>query len=72
MDKLRLELLPMGEGLVTFWKSMFYSYILGARNKENAQLLYELFHRDHFRISITNDAATVEVCGAIKVTLVTT
>ena len=39
----------------------------GARNEANAKLLYELFHRDLFRISITQDAATVEVCGAIKV-----
>ena len=39
----------------------------GARNEANAALLYELFHRTHFRISVTKDAATVEVCGAIKV-----
>ena len=42
----------------------------GARNEANAKLLYELFHRDLFRISITQDAATVEVCGAIKVRLI--
>ncbi|XP_003389330.1 PREDICTED: glycerol-3-phosphate dehydrogenase 1-like protein [Amphimedon queenslandica] len=44
----------------------FCESTLGSRNADNAQLLYELFHRDHFRISITQDAATVEVCGAIK------
>ena len=42
---------------------------LGARDDNNARLLYTLFHREHFRISITKDAATVEVCGAIKVDL---
>ena len=42
--------------------------LLGSRDDNNAKLLYDLFHRDHFRISITKDAATVEVCGAIKVT----
>ena len=45
----------------------YYNTLLGSRNECNAQLLYELFHRDHFRISITSDAATVEVCGALKV-----
>jgi glycerol-3-phosphate dehydrogenase (NAD+) len=44
----------------------FCESTLGGRNEANTKLLYELFHRDHFRISITQDAATVEVCGAIK------
>ena len=51
---------------------MIYMYILyivhvGARSEVNGQILYDLFHRHHFRISVTKDAATVEVCGAIKV-----
>lgn len=44
----------------------FCESTLGARSEVNGQILYDLFHRHHFRISVTKDAATVEVCGAIK------
>ena len=30
-------------------------------------MLYELFHTDYFRITVTKDASTVEICGALKV-----
>ncbi len=50
------------------YKQSLYLIYLGSRDDTKAKLLYDLFHRDNFRISITKDAATVEVCGAIKVT----
>lgn len=33
----------------------------------NGKVLYELFHTDYFRITVTKDASTVEICGALKV-----
>ena len=29
-------------------------------------MLYELFHTDYFRITVTKGASTVEICGALK------
>ena len=43
------------------------SFVLGGRDENHTKYLYELFHQNNFRVSITKDAATVEVCGAIKV-----
>ena len=43
------------------------TFVLGGRDENHTKYLYELFHQNHFRVSITKDAATVEVCGAIKV-----
>ena len=39
----------------------------GARDENNGKVLYELFHTDYFRITVTKDASTVEICGALKV-----
>ena len=48
-------------------KSSILPFVLGGRDENHTKHLYELFHQNHFRVSITTDAATVEVCGAIKV-----
>ena len=45
----------------------FCEATIGARNEKNGQLYFELFHTKYFRITVTKDAATVEICGALKV-----
>lgn len=47
-------------------QEMFCEATIGARDENNGKVLYELFHTDYFRITVTKDASTVEICGALK------
>lgn len=44
-------------------------YFPGFKNKDNGLLLKKLFQADYFRIVVCGDEDTVELCGALKVTL---
>ena len=45
-----------------------YSSTVGSRYAEQGKILKLLFDRPHFRTSVVPDVATVELCGALKVT----
>lgn len=45
----------------------FHCYV-GSKIMENGQLFKELLQTPNFRITVVEDADTVELCGALKVT----
>lgn len=47
-------------------QEMFCEATIGCRNEEYGRVFYELFHTNYFRITVTKDASTVEICGALK------
>ncbi|KAL3116090.1 hypothetical protein niasHT_007390 [Heterodera trifolii] len=44
----------------------FCEATIGTKNPEHGNELKKLFHTDNFRINVVEDAATVELCGALK------
>jgi len=44
----------------------FCETTIGCHNMENGQLFKRLMHTDDFRITVSNDPTTVEICGALK------
>ncbi|CAI4231428.1 unnamed protein product [Auanema sp. JU1783] len=44
----------------------FCEATIGCKQKTNGPILKKLFHTDHFRINVVEDAHTVELCGALK------
>lgn len=47
----------------------FFYFVTGCKNKETGLLLKECFHTDYFRIVVVEDNQTVEICGALKVSV---
>ena len=43
--------------------------VTGCKNKEMGQVLKDCFHTDYFRIVVVEDNNTVEICGALKVSV---
>jgi len=47
-------------------KEEFCETTIGAHNKENGHVFYELFNTPYFRVTVINDSDSVEICGALK------
>lgn len=47
---------------------LVYPSTAGSRYAEQGKILKLLFDRPHFRTNVVPDVATVELCGALKVT----
>lgn len=48
----------------------FCESTIGCRSEEQGAVLRSLFHRSHFSINVVQDVAVVELCGALKVSVV--
>lgn len=44
----------------------FCECTIGSKNTEEGQVLKQLFHQPHFRVTVVSDVSTVELCGALK------
>ena len=49
------------------FSSCFLPPTPGSKNTEEGQVLKQLFHQPHFRVTVVSDVSTVELCGALKV-----
>jgi len=47
-------------------EEMFCETTIGSSNMANGQLFKKLLQTNHFRITVSDDPTTVEVCGALK------
>ena len=47
-------------------KEEFCETTIGAHNKDNGQVFYELFNTPYFRVTVISDSDSVEICGALK------
>lgn len=48
----------------------FCETTIGAASQDNGNILRDIIQTDYFRVVVVNDVEAVEMCGALKVTLV--
>ncbi|ORX93294.1 NAD-dependent glycerol-3-phosphate dehydrogenase [Basidiobolus meristosporus CBS 931.73] len=47
-------------------EEMFCESTIGSKRKEDGEVFYKLFNTPYFRITVVEDVAGVEICGALK------